>query len=247
MAQQDVYLSIIIPAYNEAERLPQTLRRLHQYLTAGSLSYEIIVVLDGPSDGTRGALERMPEEIAHLEIIDRSVNRGKGYTVTEGMLKASGRVRLFCDADNSTDIAHFEKMMPLFDQGYDVVIASRNSKDVPGAEQAVPQVWLKRIIGQFGNLVVQLLAVRGIWDTQCGFKAFRAEAAEQIFSRTKIEGWGFDIEVLTLARALCFKIGIIPARWINDDRSHFRPFDYARVVGDIFRVRSNLLADKYEL
>jgi dolichyl-phosphate beta-glucosyltransferase len=245
--QQEVYLSVIVPAYNEAQRLPKTLRRLHEYLAGVSFSYEIVVVMDGPSDNSREIMQGMAAEISKLKIIDRPVNRGKGYTVREGMLKASGRVRLFCDADNSTDIAHFAKMLPLFNQGCDVVIASRSSKDVPGAEQSVPQVWLKRVIGQLGNLLVQLVAVRGIWDTQCGFKAFRAEAAEQIFSRAKIDGWGFDIEVLTLARALRLKIGIIPARWINDDRSHFRPWDYVRVVGDIVRVRSNWLASKYEL
>jgi dolichyl-phosphate beta-glucosyltransferase len=245
--QQDVYLSVIVPAYNEAQRLPKTLRRLQEYLVKASFSYEIVVVMDGPSDNSREIIQSMSGEISQLRIIDRPVNRGKGYTVKEGMLKASGRVRLFCDADNSTDIAHFDKMLPLVDQGCDLVIASRNSKDVAGAEQAVPQVWLKRIIGQFGNLLVQLIAVRGIWDTQCGFKAFRAEAAEQIFSRAKIDGWGFDVEVLTLARALRLKIGIIPARWINDGRSHFRPWDYVRVVGDILRIRSNLLAAKYEL
>lgn len=247
MPQQDVYLSVIVPAYNEAQRLPKTLRRLQEYLVGASFSYEIVVVMDGPSDNSREIIQSMSAEISQLRIIDRPVNRGKGYTVKEGMLKASGRVRLFCDADNSTDIAHFDKMLPLFDQGCDLVIASRNSKDVPGAEQAVPQVWLKRVIGQFGNLLVQLVAVRGIWDTQCGFKAFRAEAAEQIFSRAKIDGWGFDIEVLTLALALRLNIGIIPAHWINDDRSHFRPWDYVRVVGDILRVRSNLLTAKYEL
>ena len=136
-----------------------------------------------------------------LRIIDRQVNRGKGFAVKEGMLHALGQVRLFADADNSTDVAHFEKMKDLFDQGYDLVIASRNSLDASEAEQAVPQLWYKRWIGYTGNLIVQLVAVPGIWDTQCGFKAFRAEVAERIFSQTVIEGWAFDIEVLLLARA----------------------------------------------
>ena len=247
MSSHSVDLSVIVPAFNEATRLPRTLRRFHQYLASNSFTYEILVIMDGCSDNTCEIVASLSAEVSNLRIIDRPQNRGKGYTVKEGMLQAAGRVRLFCDADNSTDIAHFDKMIPLFDRGFDVVIASRNSRDAAGAEQAVPQVWLKRIIGQFGNLIVQLVAVRGIWDTQCGFKAFCAEAAERIFSQSKIDGWGFDIEVLTLARALRLKIGIIPAHWINDDRSHFRPFDYARVVGDILRVRTNLLAGKYEL
>ncbi|MET0644589.1 MAG: dolichyl-phosphate beta-glucosyltransferase [Candidatus Binatia bacterium] len=240
-----VYLSVIIPAYNEAQRLPKTLRRLQEYLAGLSLTYEILVVMDGCSDNTLEVVQGMTRDIRNLQIVDRAVNRGKGHTVKEGMLKASGRVRLFTDADNSTDIAHFEKMIPLFKEGYDLVIASRNSKDAPNADEAVPQAWYKRWTGQLGNLIVQLFAVPGIWDTQCGFKAFRAEVAVRIFSETKIEGWGFDIEVLALARAFNYKIGIIPARWVNDPRSHVRWFDYLRVLGDTLRVRANLRARKY--
>ena len=138
-------------------------------------------------------------------------------------------------------------MKPLFDEGYDVVIASRNSKDAPGARQIVPQAWYKRISGQIGNAIIQLFAVRGIWDTQCGFKAFRAEAAERIFARATIDGWGFDIEVLALARALNYQTGIIPAHWINDPHSHVRPFDYVRVLGDTLMVWVNFLTRKYNL
>jgi dolichyl-phosphate beta-glucosyltransferase len=163
------------------------------------------------------------------------------------MLKASGRLRLFCDADNSTDIAHFDKRIPVFKGGYDIVIASRHSKDALGAEQAVPQARYKRIIGQLGNIFIQCVAVRGIWDTQCGFKAFRAEVPKQIFSQTTIERWALDVEVLALARAFNCKIGIIPAYWVNDTRSHVRPFDYLKVLRDTVKVRTNLLAGGYNL
>ena len=238
---------MIVPAYNEAVRLPPTLKRLRDYLSKCSYGAEIIVVLDGPTDGTRDVVAGMSSDIFRLRIIDRAVNRGKGYSVKEGMLAASGQIRLFCDADNSTDIAHFDQMRPLFEQGYDLVIASRNELDVAGAKQAVSQAWYKRAIGRLGNRIVQLLAVPGIWDTQCGFKAFRAEAAERIFSQTTIERWGFDIEVLALARALNYQIGMIPAHWINDDRSHVRPTDYLAVLTDTFTVRRNFLAGKYNL
>jgi dolichyl-phosphate beta-glucosyltransferase len=247
MKQQDVYLSVIIPAYNEAERLPQTLRRIHHYLACSALKYEILLILDGPTDQSRRALESFSTEIHNLRIVDRKVNRGKGYTVKEGMLQASGRIRLFTDADNSTDIAHFEKMRPLFDNGCDVVIASRHAKDNPDAKQAVPQPLYKRAIGKAGNLIIQALALRGIWDTQCGFKAFRDSVAEQIFSQTTIEGWGFDIEVLALARALKYNIGIVPAHWINEKHSHFRFFGYLEILRDTMKVRSNLLCGRYDL
>jgi dolichyl-phosphate beta-glucosyltransferase len=181
-------VSVIIPAYNEARRITPTLQRINNYLERRALSSEILVVLDGPTDNTLGVLRQIAKEISNLKILNRTDRRGKGYTVREGMLKASGRLRLFCDADNSTDIAHFDKMMPLFEEGYDLVIASRNSKDAPNAEEVVPQAWHKRWTGRVGNLIVQLFTVPGIWDTQCRFKAFRAEVAVRIFSDTKIEG-----------------------------------------------------------
>lgn len=247
MISTDVYLSAVVPAFNEAQRIANTLRRLRDYLAGGCFSYEILVVLDGPADSTRDVLRSLSAEIHHVRILDRAVNRGKGFTVREGMLEARGQIRLFTDADNSTDIAHFDRMKPLFDQGCDLVIASRNPKDVAGARQTIPQPWYKRSIGKLGNLLVQRVAVPGIWDTQCGFKAFRAEAAVRIFSQSVIEGWGFDIEVLVLARRLNYNIGIIPAHWVNDARSHVRNIDYLRVLRDTFKVRANLLTGKYGL
>jgi glycosyltransferase involved in cell wall biosynthesis len=247
MSQPEIYLSVIVPTYNEAERLPQTLRRFHEYLSTGSFRYEIIVVLDGPTDHTLETVQGMTSEIKNLRIVDRRVNRGKGYAVKEGMLKASGSIRLFSDADNSTDISHFDKMRPLFDKGYDVVICSRDSKDALSAKQTVPQVWYKRLLGNLGNLLVQVLAVKGIWDTQCGFKAFRNYAAEKIFSKAAIEGWGFDIEVLALARALQYKIGIVPADWINDPRSHVKLTGYLGVLWDTVKIRWNLSKGTYRL
>ena len=247
MTQTDIDLSVIVPAYNEAVRLPKTLSRFQEYLAGKSFTYEILVVLDGPTDATLDVLGRLSKQIDYLGIIDRRLNRGKGYTVKEGMLAARGQIRLFTDADNSTDIDHFDKMKPLFDQGCDIVIASRNAADAAGAAQVVSQAWYKRAIGRLGNRLVQVVAVPGIWDTQCGFKAFRAEAAERIFSQMTLDRWGFDIEVLALAQRLNYKIGIVPARWLNDDRSHVRMSDYLRVLGDTFTVRRNLLTGKYNL
>jgi glycosyltransferase involved in cell wall biosynthesis len=243
----EIYLSIVIPAFNEAERIGKTLKRLQQYLEPSAFTFEILVVLDGSLDSTLEVVQRLAPALSGLRIISRAENRGKGYTVRQGMLAARGQIRLFCDADNSTDIAHFDQMKPLFDQGYDMVIASRNPKDVALAQQAVPQAYYKRMIGQVGNRIVQRLAVPGIWDTQCGFKAFRAEVAERIFSQTTIERWGFDIEVLALAQAMNCRIGIIPAHWINDDRSHVRLFDYLRVLADTVMVRRNIAARRYSL
>lgn len=220
--------------------MPKTLRRFNEYFAAQAYSYEIIVVNDGSKDITADVVSSKESEIKNLRLIDRKRNMGKGYSVREGMLKAYGRIRLFADADNATDISHFEKMRPFFDQGYEAVICSRDLKDAPGARQAVPQVWWKRMLGNLGNLYIQWLAVPGIWDTQCGFKAFRDFAAEKIFSAAKINRWAFDVEALALARKFGYKIGIVPANWINDPRSAVKVSSYFRTLWEVYKIRRNL-------
>src|SRR3989344_3104795 len=215
MSQPDVYLSVIVQAYNEENRIQKTLQRFQEYFSTQPYNYEIIVVNDGSRDKTAEIAEYMRGEIKNLRVIDRKQNKGKGFSVREGVLKSFGKIRLFADADNATDISHFDKMRPFFDKGYDVVITSRNSKDAVGAKQFVSQPWHKRLLGNLGNLYIQKLAVRGIWDTQCGFKAFRDYAAEKIFNISKIDGWAFDVEALALARKFNFKIAVIPANWVN--------------------------------
>lgn len=240
------YLSVIIPAYSEAGRIEETLKAVSYHLERQSYSYEIVVVLDGPKDNTAEIVKNLIPKIPHLRMIDRKENKGKGYTVREGMLAAKGEIRLFTDADNSTDISYFEKMRPLFKQGYAVVISTRDPKDAASASQAVPQPWHKRLMGNLGNLYIQILAVPGIWDTQNGFKAFTAEAAEKIFSIAKIDRWAFDVEALALARKFGYKIGIIPIHWINDPRSHVKLSGYLKVLLDVMKIRWNLILGKYE-
>ncbi|OGF58588.1 hypothetical protein A3B05_02170 [Candidatus Giovannonibacteria bacterium RIFCSPLOWO2_01_FULL_43_160] len=232
-----MYLSVIVPAYNEAEKLPKTLKRFQEYLFQQAYSYEIIVVNDGARDNTADVVRNMERDIKNLRFIDRKKNMGKGYTVREGMLAAYGRIRLFADADNATDISHFDKMRPFFDKGFDAVICSRDPKDALGAKQAVAQAWWKRALGNMGNLYIQWMAVPGIWDTQCGFKAFRDYAAEKIFSATKINRWAFDVEVLALAKRFGYKIGIIPANWVNDPRSSVKFMAYFHTLWEVFKIR----------
>jgi dolichyl-phosphate beta-glucosyltransferase len=241
----DPYLSVVIPAYNEEKRITKTLEAVWQYLLRQSYTWEIVVVIDGAKDGTHGRVAEFAAGKDLVRCIDRKENKGKGYTVREGMLAARGKVRLFTDADNSTDISHFDKMRPLFDEGYDVVIASREDKDAHGARQAVAQPFLKRLMGDMGNLFIQIMAVRGIWDTQCGFKAFTREASEKIFSVSLIDRWGFDIEALALARKFGFKIGIIPAYWVNDEASHVKLSGYIGVLLETVKIRWYLMTGAY--
>lgn len=240
------FLSVIIPAYNEEKRISKTLTAVYTYLTQKPFTWEILIVLDGPGDNTLGVIEQFAEGKDGIRWIDRRQNRGKGFTVREGMLAAKGQIRLFTDADNSTDIAHFDQMIPLFEGGDDVVIASRDSKDRPGARQAVPQPFLKRLFGNAGNLFIQLVAVPGIWDTQCGFKAFRDKAATQIFTTAKSDGWVFDIEALALARSFGHTIGIIGAYWEDDANTHVKPTDYIKVIWDTVKIRWDLSTGAYK-
>lgn len=249
MEKKPPFLSVIIPAYTEERRIGMTLDIIYRYLTAQPFSWEILVVLDGPEDRTLEKVEAFADRVdreENVRWIDRKENRGKGYTVREGMLDACGQVRLFTDADNSTDITHFDEMKPLFEDGASVVICSRDPKDAPGARQEVPQPFFKRLLGNLGNLLIQLVAVRGIWDTQCGFKAFTAEAAEDIFSVARINGWGFDIEALALARRFGYRIEVIPAHWVDDANTHVRFWNYFDTLLETVKVRWNLLTGVYK-
>ncbi len=240
-----IYLSVILPAYNESKVIEKTLRRLEEYFSTKPYSYEIIVVADGPKDNTIDIARRLIGQIRNLRVIDRRQNHGKGYTVREGMLQARGRIKLFMDSDNGTDISHFDMMRPLFDKGYDMVISSRNPKDVPGGERHHQPLW-RNILGNTGNLLIQFLAVPGVWDTQNGFKAFRAPAAEKLFGLSRIDGWAFDVEILALARRLDYKIGIIPARWVNAS-SAVKISSYFSFLWEVLKIRRNFIRRKYIL
>ena len=243
---ENIYLSVIIPAYKEERRISKTLLDIDQYLSKQDYSYEIIVVNDGSKDKTAEVVNKFANIIKHLKLIDNKENHGKGWVVRQGMLEAKGEIRLFMDADNATTIDHFEKMRPLFEQGYQVVIGSRDSKDVAGAKQEVSQSFLKRLLGNSGNLLIQLLAVSGIWDTQCGFKAFSAKSAQKVFKKCQIDRWGFDIEALALARKFNYKIGIIPVKWVNDPDSRVSWKGYLNTFRELFKIKWNLIRNKYD-
>ncbi|MEA2113235.1 MAG: dolichyl-phosphate beta-glucosyltransferase [Patescibacteria group bacterium] len=242
---QEIYLSIIIPAYNEEKRISNTLLAIDHYLSKQDYVYEIIVVNDGSKDKTAQIVGKFSRLVKNLRLIDNQENHGKGWVVKQGMLEAKGKYRLFMDADNATTIDHFEKMIPLFEEGCQIVIGSRDKKDAKGAKQAVPQSFLKRQLGNLGNILIQLVAVPGIWDTQCGFKAFTAKAAEDIFSRCKINRWGFDIEALALARKLNYRLRVIPVYWINNTDSRVSWKGYLNTFRELFKIKWNLIRKKY--
>lgn len=243
----NIKLSVVIPAYNESKRISKTLLDIDKYLSEQDYDYEIMVMDDGSKDDTVEVVRKFEPLINGLRVIASQENHGKGYSVKKGMLEAQGQYRLFMDADNATTIDHLEKIWPVFAEGFDVVIGSRDPKDAKGAKQAVAQPLVKRILGNMGNILIQLLAVWGVWDTQCGFKVFKAEAAEDVFKRSLIERWGFDIEVLALAKRLKYKIGIIPVNWVNDPNSKVGWRGYVRTLSELLKIKWNLILNKYNL
>lgn len=238
------YLSVIIPAYNEESRLISTLSKIDEYLREQSYSYELIVVSDGSRDGTaRVALAWQPDGCP-LQVIDRKENRGKGYSVREGTGLATGEYILFSDADLSTPIEEVEKFLPLLREGADIVIGSRSMRD---SEVVIHQPFYRVMMGRVFNGVVQLLAVKGIIDTQCGFKCFSRKAVEEIFPFCLIEGFAFDVEILFLARKLGLSIKEIPVRWFNAEGSSVDPVrDSLAMFKEICQIRLNEWTGKYK-
>lgn len=242
-----MYLSWIIPMHNEERRIEKTLHEVDAYLRAKNFAggYEILAVDSASTDATREIVERLKPEIANMRMM-AEINKGKGWTVRLGMLEARGDIRLFSDADNSTAPEYFDSMEPLFRKGYDIVISSRNPKDAPGAARDVEEPWYREIMGTIGNLIIQIFGVWGVWDTQNGFKAFTAKAAQDIFARERMQGFSFDIEILAIARKRGYRIGVIPIRWRFDPDSKVTLKAYGKVFLDVFRIRWNLITGKYE-
>ena len=239
----NVFLSVIIPAYNEASRLPATLKAVQLHLAKQDYAWEIAVVNDGSKDRTADIVREVSVAEPRVKLLQYGENRGKGYAVRYGMTHVVGKFRLFTDADNSTTMDHFEKFLPFFDQGYDIVIGSR---DVPGADISVHQAWWKEKLGDLGNLWIQFWAVPGIKDTQAGFKVFSANAAETIFPLLTIDRWGFDVEALAVARRKGFKIAERPIRWVNDPNSKVSAKAYFDVLKEVVQVRLNMWKGVYD-
>jgi len=231
-------ISIIFPAYNEAERIGPTLKSFHNYLTAKNVTFEIIVVDDGSTDNTIKYVESLQQEIPNLIVIPSEKNSGKGHAVRIGMLAAQGNIRLFSDADGSTPVEEMAKVLePLVLETADISIGSRY---LALSEIAHAQPYFRRVWSRFANRVVQKILLPGIVDPHCGFKAFTAEAATKIFSQCKIDEWSFDLEVLTLARSLHFRINEIPVKWANDERSKGRISHLPREISNLYSIRKRL-------
>lgn len=238
-------LSIVIPAYNEQARLPETLARVLTYLDTASWSGpEVLVVDDGSRDGTAALVEEWGSRDARVRLLRNPGNRGKGYSVKHGMMEACGEWVLFSDADLSAPIEELDVLWAAIERTpAGVAIGSRAlNRGLIGVHQSK----FRETAGRFFNLVMRLVCGLPFWDTQCGFKLFRRDAARDVFSRLRLERFGFDVEALFIARLKGYKTIEVPVRWNHADGTKVSMFrDSADMFLDLLRVRRNQLLGRY--
>ena len=240
----DPTYSIVIPAYNESARLSATLDKVLAYVHAQGWQAEIIVVNDGSRDGTPGIVRAFAANNPIVRLVENPGNRGKGFSVRNGMLHARGRIVLFSDADLSSPIEEAPKLFQALEEGADIAIGSRWLRS---ETQTHRQPLHRQLFGRIFNLLLRLTLGLHFADTQCGFKAFKRPAVDAIFPLQKIERWGFDPEILFLARKLKFKVKEVPVAWGHSGGTRIHPLvDGSRMFQEMLRIRWYDLTGKYD-
>lgn len=245
------YLSVIIPSYNEAKNFERgALKSVISYLEVQDFTWEVVFSDDGSTDNTVELLQDFAEKNPGVRVLSNT-HQGKGPTVSAGMLNARGQYRLFTDFDQSTPLGEFDKFQPFVDDGYDIVIGSRA---VQGARRQ-DEPLTRHLMGKGFNVLVQMIAVPGIHDTQCGFKLFKAEVAQDLFPRLRVYGGGkrndaftgaFDVELLLLARVFGYSVVEVPVEWNHFETNRVSPIkDSLRMLKDILRIRWTALSGGY--
>ena len=235
-------LSLVIPAFNEAERLPASLEQIHAFLSAQPFTSEIIVVENGSTDGTFEIVQALQKKMPILKLMHERTP-GKGWAVRQGMLAAKGEYRFICDADLSMPIEEVTRFLPPQLPDAPIAIASR---EAPGAMRHDEPEY-RHLIGRAFNTLVRLMLLPGLQDTQCGFKCFRADAAAAVFPQLTIHGWTFDVEALFIARRLGFSISEVPIAWRYYPRSRVKVLRDSLQMGmDLLRIRLNALKGVYK-
>lgn len=248
MRKQPPQLSIIVPAYTEQDRIGANLLAIKKYVEQRHVTYEILVIVDGSPNDTAAIARGYSTVIKHMRVIANPHNLGKGAVVRQGLLRARGAYRVFLDADGSTSITHMDRALQLLHDGADMVVGSRA---IDGAYVQVRQPLYREIMGRVGNVMIR--AVLGLWayhDTQCGFKVMRADVAEAVASRMVVDRFGFDFEMIALARAMGFVIAQMPVRWLNETEStvrFFGPNGFVRVARDLWKTRVRLWRNAYHI
>jgi dolichyl-phosphate beta-glucosyltransferase len=228
-------LAVVVPAYNEHDRIGPTLARLDEYLSSQDYTWKVVVVNDGSKDDTAQIVDAFAKEHANFELLDSQPNHGKGFVVRKGMLETDAEWLLFSDADLAAPIEEIEKLWKAVADGTPIAIGSRPLKE---SNLEIRQPWYREMAGRSFNLAVQVFAVSGIKDTQCGFKLFRQDVARDVFKRCKLDGFGFDFESLMIARDLGYRIAEVPIRWSHQEGSKVNMVrDGARMLTELVKLR----------
>lgn len=226
-------VSLVIPAFNEAERISSSLEKALDYMRSQEYTWEILVIDDGSSDDTVRIVKHYEPDVRVMAL---GVNKGKGAAVRQGMLAATGMYRVFSDADFSTPITELPKILRELERGADICIGSRR---IDPSSLKKHQPWYREAIGLIGNKIISAVLFSGIEDTQCGFKGVTARATEQVFSLMHIDGFGFDVEMLFLAKKKGLRIVQVAVDWYNDERSRLNPVrDSLKTLIEVFKIRS---------
>jgi len=236
-------LSIVIAAYNEENRIGESLLKIKAYLDARDTDYEIIVADDGSTDDTKKVSADYKTKIANLKIISYPVNKGKGYALRQGVFASKGDAVLLTDADLSTPIEELDRLLPLIVGGrYDVVIGSRALKT---SKILKKQPWWRQGMGKTFNRIVKILVLDGFNDTQCGFKLFSDKAARNLFKYARVNRFAYDVEILALAKKRGYRILEVPVKWINSPESKVNPiFDSLQMFFDLIKIRMRMGKEK---
>lgn len=235
--------SLIIPAYNESKRICPTLDRILEHINGQHWEAEVLVIDDGSQDNTAEIVNEYGRTHPQVQLIKNGRNRGKGFSVRNGMLHAHGDICLLSDADLSSPITESQKLFDAIAQGADIAIGSRWLRAELQTER---QPVYRQLFGRIFNLLLRIVLGLNFKDTQCGFKAFRREAAQQVFSLQRIERWGFDPEILFLARQFGFRVVEVPVLWAHSAGTRLHPFKDGMMMGlEILRIRWNALTGSY--